>query len=401
MTQFRYQALDAKQQLITGQIEAETVSQAIAQLEANGLAVQSITSAAADLAAASADSPFQGELRPGGGGDQSALRVLMERVLAQGMSIVPALRAYAQELPDQRGRRQMLEVVRVLAGGNVDEAISSLQARPEYWIPLLCAAATPGEPGHVLREFLAESKRIAALRRYRSQAITYPLSIAGIAVGVFITLSYLVIPTFREIFADFGLSLPKLTLWVIGISDWVNSGKFLITAAVLIAILIAIFRGLPASVGEWLTDHAGLPWGRSMAVARFSRFLADLLEAGLGIPAALRIASFASNRPRLQRAASRFADAVHSDKDDPQPDRRYLTTTVEYALRSEMSPASRVRLLREVSDCHAERRSALLSWRHGFAAPIAVAVIGVFVGVMVIALFMPMVNLINNLSGSK
>jgi type IV pilus assembly protein PilC len=399
MTPFRYQALDASGQLVAGQIEAENASQAIAQLEATGLVVQSIASAASDLTSAGARSALQGVAAA----EQPALHVLMERVLAQAKPIAPALRAYAQEMPDARGRRQMLDVVRVLLGGNVDKAIAALQAQPEYWIPLVNFAATPS-PARGLREFFAELQSIGALRRHHARAFTYPLLVACIAAGVFIALSIIVVPTFREIFADFGLSLPKLTIWIISLSDWITSGQFLITAAIVIAVVVllkTIVRALPASVRDWFADDIGLPWGRSMALARFSRFLADLLEAGLGIPAALRIAGFASNKPRLQRAAARLADALHSDKTAPPPDQRYLTTTVLYALSSDMPITSCVRLLREVSDCHAERRSALLSWTRGFAAPIAVAVIGIFVGIMVLALFLPMVSLINNLSSGK
>jgi type II secretory pathway component PulF len=402
MTHFRYQALDASGQLVAGQIQAENASQAIAQLETSGLVVQSIASAAADLALGNA--PYlEGTTAAGSGGEQPAVRALVERALAQGKSLAPALRAYAQELPNSRQRRQMLDVARVLLGGNVDEAIVAFQAQPECWIPLVSSAATPN-PARGLREFLAEFQFIAALRRHHSQAILYPLLIACVTAGVFVALSFAVIPTFQEIFADFGLSLPKLTLGVLAISNWITSGQFLITAAVLIAVIVVlktIVRVLPASIRDWFTDHGGLPWGRSMAVARFSRFLADLLEAGLGIPAALRTAGLASNKARLQRAAARLADALHSSKAVPPPDEPYLTTTVLYALRSDMPAASRVRLLREISDCHAERRGALLSWTRGLAAPIAIAVIGIFVGIMVLALFLPMVNLINSLSSGK
>src|SRR5207253_51360 len=104
---------------------------------------------------------------------------------------------------------------------------------------------------------------------------------------------------------------------------------------------------------EWLSDRYGTLLGRSTASARFAQFLADLLEAELDVPSALRIAGFATESPRIRRAAWRMARDLAAGRgytiDAYRP---FLTGTVIHALRSDMPAAARVRLLSEIGLCY-------------------------------------------------
>ena len=64
-----------------------------------------------------------------------------------------------------------------------------------------------------------------------------------------------------------------------------------------------------------------------------------------------------------------------------------------------MPEPSRVRLLKEVSGCYADRTRNRLSWTQGVVEPIAILFVGFVVGVVVLALFLPLIDLINNLAG--
>ena len=76
----------------------------------------------------------------------------------------------------------------------------------------------------------------------------------------------------------------------------------------------------------------------------------------------------------------------------------FLTATVLYALRTEMPAATRVRLLSEIGVCHGERARRFLSWTHGIIEPLAIAAVGLVVGATVLALFLPLVSLVQGLS---
>jgi type IV pilus assembly protein PilC len=410
MRHFYYQALNVDQQRVAGKIEADTVQQAIALLEAEGLTVQSIGYAAPESASGNSapaganaggttDAAASAAMQGGAGIEHAALRTHLTRVLEQAQAITPALRAYADEMPAGRRRRQLHTVCRVLDRGDVAEATSTLEKLPEYWIPLLSSATSSRDPGRVLHEFLAESQRADEIRRQWWLTLAYPVMVGCVAAAVLTALSFLVIPIFREIFQEFDLQLPELTLIVLTVSHWITSGGVVIIAAIIAVLgllLLNARRWLPSSVGAWFN----LPFGRATSTARFAQFTADLLEAGLDVPNALRIAGFTTRRPRLRGAAWRLANDLESRRDPAQSIRRHpLTATILHALRCDMAAASRIRLLREISDCYAGRARLRLSWTHGIIEPITIGVVGVFVGATVVALFLPLVKLIEGLSG--
>src|SRR5262245_29272278 len=151
MARFHYQALNDKRQLVFGELEADTVAQALAQLEGEGLSVQSIgfasiggpsvsgrTSSASIRPQLAAEplrqSPFATSV------EQGVLQAHLVNVLACGKFMAAPLRAYAEEMTPGRRQKQLLGVVQVLERGDAAEAASALSALPEYWIPLLSAA---------------------------------------------------------------------------------------------------------------------------------------------------------------------------------------------------------------------------------------------------------------------
>ena len=410
MARFHYQALNDKRQLVSGELEAETVAQALARLEAEGLSVQSIgyasgaaPSSFARVVPTSLRSEPLGETPFATSVEQAVLQTHLASVLERGKFLIPPLRAFAEEMPSGRRQRQLLGVGQVLERGDAAEAATALSALPEYWTPLLSAATVSQDPGRVLHEFLNESQRADALRMQWRRALAYPLLILGLAAVVVTALSFLVVPVFRDIFREFELRLPPLTLVVINIAEWITSGRVLLLAGgILVAgfLLVALSRLLPARLQGWFGDRFGTPLGRTTAVARFAQFAADLLEAGLPAPSALRIAGYATSSMRLRRAAWRLAREIDRGPGLVLPRHREpLTQTVLHALQAEMPPEARVRLLREVSRCHAGRAALRLSWTGGLIEPIAICVVGVVVGGTVLALFMPLILLIEGLSG--
>jgi type II secretory pathway component PulF len=402
MPLFYYQALNANQQRVAGEMSAESLVQALAQLESQGLLIQSISSAPIPGGGAG-ENPFADHDDSGRTAvEQAALQQHLQRALERGRDILPALRAYAQEIPTGRRRRELDSVLRILERGDVAEAANTLAVLPGYWIPLLGAATASRDPGRILREFVRESERAMELQRQWWLTLSYPALLGGMAIAVLAVLSIFVIPVFREMFTDFGLQLPHLTLLILGIAEWIASGRILIVAAALVAIVVLLrqaTRLLPLSVRNWCGDHLGVRWGRTTALARFSQFTADLLEAELETPQAVRLAGIATRNPPIRRAAGRLAGDLESGRELVRPGSRgVLTSTIVYALNNGISAASRIRLLREISAGYAERARIRLSWTRGIIEPLAICAIGLIVGATVLAMFLPLISLIQGLS---
>lgn len=317
--------------------------------------------------------------------------------------MAPALQAYAEEMPSGRHRRQLRAVCRVLTSGDVSKATKTLSEFPEFWIPLLSAAATSTDPGQVLHEFLSESSRMDELRHQWGLTLIYPVLLLCLAMTVLVALSVFVIPEFRAIFDDFDLQLPAITSLVLSMASFLSGWGGVIIASLLVVVLVLVLnasRLFPPSVFAWMGDRFRAPFSRRTSIARFASFTADLLEAGVNMPDALRIAGFTVKRSQLQRAAWNLANRLDSKRDEL--DRDYqgpLTSSVWHALTANVPTATRIHLLRAIGTCHAERVRVGLSWTSGIVEPLAICLVGLSVGVIVLALFLPLVSLVEGLSG--
>jgi type II secretory pathway component PulF len=400
MPQFRYQALNAQQRPITGELEAASVSQAVSRLESEGLTVQSIGYATPGTSVG--QSPFRDVALASDEMGRAELVGHLERVIERGRPLTPALHAYAAEMPAGQARRQLEGILRIIDSGDAVAAAAALEKRPTYWIPLLSAATSSPDPGRILQEFLKESRRAEELRRQWRQTLVYPLTVLCIAAAVMIFLSIVMVPVFRDIFSEFGLKLSWLTLSVVTLSSWITSGRILIVIALVIVLALFVWwlaGFVPRAIREFVGDWFGTPLGRWTAIARFYQFLADLLEAELEPAHALRLAGYAAGSQRLKRATWRMASEIGAGGEVlPQPYQRTRTVTALHALRSDLPLASRVRLLREVSTGHAERARVLLSWTRGIIEPISILFIGLLVAWVVVALFLPLFSLIQGLA---
>jgi type II secretory pathway component PulF len=396
MPNFQYQAVNDQREMIVGQIQADSVPQAVALLEARGLVVQSIGYVPAPIAAELAD-PAAAE-NP----EQGALQIHMTRLLQRSAEMVSALRAFAQELPPSK-RRQLDRAIAILERGDAAAATADLTRLPEFWVPLLSASAASNDPGRILSQFLEEAERASELRRQWFRTLAYPALLIVLACAVLVLLSVLVIPMYRQMFEEFDLRLPPVTLFILKLSSAINSGELLIGIVVALVVGYLLYRarlGLPEPWRIWWNDTFGTLLGRSTAVARLATFGADLMQAGLPTPAALRIAGHCAQSPRLQRAAWRLARDVERNEALPLLRRSTsLPQSVIFALRGEIHEAARIRLLREVGQCYAQWADLRLSWKHGLIEPLAVIIVGLLVGLTLVALFLPVLMLIQGLSG--
>lgn len=402
MPRFHFQALNAEQELTIGEVEADAVALAITQLEASGLTVLSIGFATAEttaaLAAQKPPAPAPKRKPPviDAARDENVLRAHLARTLDRARPLTPALRAYAEEMPSGRRRRELIEVCGILSRGDVEAATAALATAPEYWIPLIGSTAGANDSAAVLRSFIVESQQADETRRQWWTLLAYPLFLIGFATLVLVLLSYMVVPTFQSIFDDFDLDLPWLTKWIINVSEWLTTGgPLLLIGVLLIAVAAAVQFGGPL-LGEWFGNW----FGRSTSMARFAGSTADLLAGGIETPDALRIAGRTAKGGRLRRASQTLATLLESgDVAIAERWRSPVTATIFYAVTAELSMPARIRLLQEVANCYVDRARSQVSWNQGILGPLTIFIVGFVVALVALALFLPLIDLINNLAG--
>ncbi len=312
----------------------------------------------------------------------AALGPWLGRALEVGGGIIPALRALGAELSPRR-RAAWDELCETLVAGDTSRASRALEHDPDTWIPLLTAAAPGATTGDGASEaaFLARAVDVVVTEETKSRwwlPLVYPFFVTLLAVAVTSFLALLVVPEFEKILSDFGMRLPLITEALIGFSHFLREGWGALLAAA------AVATALWLTAGRWWPSWLRLPGGRFAQSGRFARFAADLLTAEVPQPVALAVAARAVDSQDRMTAAG-------------QPP-RWLSATVRHALDGNMPAATRIRLLDRIATCHDLRLAASRSWLSWCLGPVAVFVTGLLVFLMVLALFMPLIKLLTDLS---
>lgn len=232
-------------------------------------------------------------------------------------------------------------------------------------------------------------------------ALAYPLVMLAASLSVLLFITVWIIPVFREMFLDFELQLPAATQFILGLSHTIQLfwWAFLISAIVLSALLIYHPR-----IRNWIVER--IPFvGSTIRLsdqAKFTRYLANLLEAEIPISEALRISGQSIGTTNFSRASNDLATkSASADTDAPASPsaRRQLPHTVVHALQMDAHPHAAAQILRELSWMYDQQTRNRLAWMPGFIEPVFIILLGSAVGFYVVALFMPLVNLLHGLSG--
>jgi type II secretory pathway component PulF len=227
-----------------------------------------------------------------------------------------------------------------------------------------------------------------------------------LALGVLVFLCLLVVPGFGEIFSDFDLELPVMTQLVLNLSNLLrfHTGNLLLSALAILVLAYLAFRLVTARglLGQWLGFLSAGSTHDVASVALFTHRLADLLDADLALPSALRLASAGCRRGTLRRAAHRLATYEEGPQTDHPggPPTRGLPATLTAAISaSGPNQKSNTILLRELAEMYAQWIQQRLDLSGGMAGPLAIWAAGLVVGFIVLSLFLPLIDLINGLTG--
>ena len=398
MATFQYKAHHADQTPVEGHIDADDLMSARLSLEDQGLTVSSLHEV--DVAQAKTVTP-PATPTPAQSADaeQLALQRQITRVLAMGKPLAPALRAYAQELRPGRRSVRLQCIASQLEHGDPSQALAAGQI-DEEWIPLLIAGASSGDPSQIQSGLIDEFQREGDLRGQFATAFAYPLVVFTVSLAILLFITLWITPTFQEMFADFGVDLPFATVLVLTISQPIRDFWW----AILIAgLLLAAFLSYNTGLRNWIIQRIPI-FGATVRLsdlARFTRYLAGLMDAEVPVADALRISGRNIGQTVLRRAANQLAtelDSGNTDFLDSSPFYRNLPRTVVYALKLQANPRAAALILRELSWMYDRQTRNRLAWMPSLCEPVFIVLLGTAVGFYVIALFMPLVNLIQNLS---
>jgi len=420
MAKFQYTAVDGNGKERKGVIDAADDKEATNLLKQQGLFPTSVVAAgggqkktgAGQAAGAKGGIGFRFGAPRINNKDLCTMTRQLATLLEAGLPLVRALRTL------QRQAKGSVPSVFTVMGGLADAVESgatfseALAIYPRSFNKLYVSMVRAGEASGAmeivlvrLAEFMEKAQRIAGKVK---SALVYPISVLVIAMAITAGLMIFVIPKFAKMFEEMlpGETLPGITLFVIGASEALknNSIGFVIGLVVGIFIFKMLLKTKP---GAYAFDYFAMkaPPFNSLVIknasARFCRTLGTLMGSGVAVLQALQIVKDTSGNELVSRAIQSVHDAVKEGEGMTQPLEKsrvfplMLCSMVEVGEETGALPD----MLNRVAGVYEEEVDRAVEGMTALIEPIMICFLAVVVGGIVIALFAPMVKMIDKLGG--
>jgi len=398
MPRYRYTATDAAGTRTTGEIEAASAATAASELQANGLSAESL-----QLVAESSES--QRRLT-----DQQVadLAHQVAGITRGGLPLAGGLRALAEETESGALRLVLWTLADQLeAGVPFENAMRSQGDRlPAHMRALVLAGVRTGKLGQVLEQHVKYFNMVAELKRKLWVTLAYPALLLIILSGLMTVVSFFVVSAFKRIFMDFGVELPVITIAVIHVADLVMHAWWLVPLVLTAAVFVwwILLGGIwGAAVRRRLAYRIPFigPVLRWSSLARFCHLLGLLLESELPLPAALQLAGEGSRDPEIAdacRSVTLSAEAGQSLSSSLAGPRRFpaeLAQIIGWGEGIQTLPEA-MYMAGEMFEGRAKLHTTFVATAVG---PVVFILVIFGVGFTVIALFMPLIKLMTELSG--
>ncbi|HMN95385.1 MAG TPA: type II secretion system F family protein [Phycisphaerales bacterium] len=429
MPTYAYEALNSAGKSQKGTIEATSSEEAIQRIKSQGFFPTSVREqkVKGDLDAGKAGT-VRTSKKKGKGLSISIGRVGLKKLTTFTRQLstlqdagLPLLRSL-QILESQQRPGQLKTILSgvcedVESGSTLSDAFSK---QPKAFDRLYCKMVNAGEIGGVLdvilqrlADFMEKGQR---LRRRIKGALIYPIAVILIATAIVTGIMYYVIPKFQEIFNDFDVALPKLTIFLIDASRWVagnNPGQnipgaiWIMFSPVLVFIFLKLIR--KTGPGRAVTDviRTKIPGlgtlVRKTSIARFTRTLGTLISAGVPILEAILITRDTSGNYVYEKALTKVHDSIREGETFAAPLResKVCDAIVVNMIDVGEETGDLDVMLMKIADNYDEEVDVAVQGLLSLLEPAMVVVLGSIVGGIVLALFLPLVSMIESVSQAK
>lgn len=322
-----------------------------------------------------------------------------------GLPILQGLTIVAEQAENPDFRAVMTKVRDDISNG---VPLSDAMAKyPKVFSTLYVNMVKAGEQGGILDiifERLSEyMEKAEGVTRKVKSAMMYPVVVMSVACLVVIFLMVKVVPTFATVFASFGAKLPAPTQFLIDVSDFLASKKaFLIVVFLVTAwIVLTMYRKTKVGAYNWDKMILSLPvFGilvQKAAVAKFARTLGTLIKSGVPIMDALETVAKTSGNLVIEKAVFNARDSVREGKTLTQPlkESKVFPPMVTQMINVGEETGALDTMLSKIADFYEDEVDAAVEGLTSIIEPILIVFLGVTIGFIVVAMFMPMFEIGN------
>jgi type IV pilus assembly protein PilC len=398
MAAFSYSAVNAQGLVLTGELHAPDLAAAKEQLRSRGLLPQRL--AEAKGAATGAGKRFKKV-------SAKSLQVFSRQfatLIEAGVSIVSALAILEEQTEDKFLVPVIAEVRSDVESGSI--LSKALGRHPRVFNRLFIAMVEAGEASGTLDQVLdrvaVQIEKEAAIKRRVKGAMVYPIVVLVFASLVLTGLLMFIVPVFVNVFKQLNGQLPTLTQQIVNASNLLRHDWFIIFPVVGFSIW-GVLRAKKTERGRQVWDRLKLRIPMKIGdvvlkvtMARFSRTLATLIGSGVDIVRSLEITGATAGNWVVEEGVAEVRAKVHEGVPIAQPllENPVFPPMVSQMIRIGEETGELEKMLGKVADFYEDEVDASISALTSIIEPIMMIGVGAMVGVIVIAMYLPMFKML-------
>lgn len=399
MATFTYKARNWDGKIVTAEMEGESKEVCISKLREKGYFVTSIN-----------------EKKSGGGnfsfgferGVSSQEVCIFARqfstMIGSGVPLVRCLTILQAQAENPSFKKIITQIRTDVEGGSTFS--KSLEKHPKVFSDLFCSLVKAGEIGGILDTIL---ERLAdylesseSLKSKVKGALTYPVVVFGIAMLVVVALVLFVLPQFKEIFEGMNVELPFITTALLDLSDFMVAWWFFIIPGIF-SVPVLLINFFKTKTGARIFDVNILKMPaigmmmRKVAVAKFTRTLGTLISSGVPILQALEVTAQTAGNVVIADAVDKTRVSIREGESiaDPLKTSGVFPPMVVQMIAVGEETGELDKMLSKIADFYDSEVDTAVKGITSIIEPIVIVFMGVVIGGIVMAVFMPMLKLVN------
>jgi type IV pilus assembly protein PilC len=399
---YAFRAVDNLGAKVNGEVEADSTDGVAALLRGRGLLALEVKLKGSKALDLSLDRFARVKLE-----DLALLTRQLSTMISSGLSLMRALVVLDSQTENPRLKAAIVVVRQDIENGA--SLSSALERHPKIFSPLYVAMIHAGETGGFLESTLMRvADQLESQNRLKRQvhgAMVYPAVVMGIAGVVIVAMLVFIIPVFAGVFKSFGGKMPTLTQDTIAVSNVVSRQWYLVLIGVVLTVVG--FR-------RWKTSKSGRPvWDRArlkaplkigsivqkIALARWARTLSSLTTAGVPMLEAIDVTGQTAGNAVVERAMASVRDSVQGGGTIAAALERepIFPTLVTSMVRVGEETGALDSTLAKVAEFYEDQVDAAVKSLTSVLEPIMIAVVGVVVGFMIMAMYLPMFHVYDSI----
>lgn len=402
MLTYAWQGRTAGGQAVSGELAAANRGELMAALRKKKIVVTSVKEKPKEI---SVKMPWAGRITTK---DQAVFTRQFATMINAGLPLVQCLDILGRQLDKESFRIITKKVMSdIEAGGTLSE---SMAKHPKAFDELYVNMVNAGEAGGILDVILMRLaeyiEKIEALKRKIQGAMIYPAVVLFVAVGATLFMLMFIIPTFARMFSDFGAELPLPTKIVLGLSNFVRTWWWTMIGGS-IGSVFAFKKWYSTDKGHHIVDDWMLKMPilgdvmRKGSVARFTRTLGTLVSSGVPILDGLEITAKTAGNVIVKDAIMQARASIREGETIASPLRNspvFPPMVVQMITVGEETGALD-EMLTKIADFYDDEVDTAVDALTSVIEPVMIVFMGVIVGGMVIAMYLPIFRMVNVIAG--